>query len=56
MFIKPDMNYAAQITEMAYENYIAACKTVNQLENRSKSEISKLIEETIKDGCWTLMC
>lgn len=54
MFIKPDMSYAAQITEMAYENYITACKTINQLEKRSRSEIIKPIEKAIKGGCGLL--
>lgn len=50
LFIKPDISYVAQITEMAYENYIAARKTVYQLEKRSSSEIGKSIEEAVKDG------
>lgn len=50
MFIKPDMSYATQIIEMAYENYIIACKTVHQLEKRSSSDISKSILKAIKDG------
>lgn len=54
MFIKPNMSYTAQITEMAYKNYMAACKAVPQLENRCKSEISKSIEKSIKGGCGLL--
>lgn len=50
MFIKPDMSYAAQIIEMAYENYIAACKTIHQLEKINSSEIGKSIKKAIKDG------
>ena len=55
MIIKPDRSYAAQITEMAYENYIIACKKIPQLENRSSSDIAKSIEEAIKGG-YGLLC